>query len=157
MPDMNIPRTQIGGATQGKIRVRGELLEESHTRHYSALMLTAPLQAVYDPALNGISPERLAAILHVPLAEVARIADVHRNTLARAPGSPKVQARLGEVARILADSTDLLGGDVGKAALWFCHQPLAGFDGQTAEELVTAGHADAVLAHLSMLRDGSYA
>jgi uncharacterized protein (DUF2384 family) len=121
------------------------------------LMLSAPLDAVYDPILSAISPEKVAATLHVSLAEVARIADVHRNTLARAPASPKVQERLGEVMRILTEASDLLGGDVGKAALWFCHQPLAGFDGQTAEELVTTGHADAVVAHLAMLRQGDYA
>jgi uncharacterized protein (DUF2384 family) len=122
-----------------------------------SLMLSTPLEAVYDPRLNGISPEKVAATLHVSLAKVARIADVHRNTLTRAPASAKVQARLGDVMRILADAADLLGDDIGKAALWFCHQPLAGFDGQTAEELVTAGHAAAVLTHLAMLRQGGYA
>ncbi len=120
-------------------------------------MLSMPLEAVYDPSLKCISPEKVAATLHVSLADVARIADVHRNTLARAPASAKVQARLGEVMRILTEAADLLGGDVSKAALWFCHQPLAGFDGQTAEELVAAGHAQAVLTHLGMLREGGYA
>ena len=120
-------------------------------------MLSPSLEAVYDPFPNCISPEKVAATLHVSLAEVARIVDVHRNTLACAPASPKVQARLGEVMRILAEAADLLGGDVGKAALWFCHQPLAGFDGRTAEELVGAGHAAAVVTHLGMPRDGSYA
>ena len=124
---------------------------------YMSPMLSTPLEAVYDRRLNGISPDKVAATLHVSLAEVARIADVHRNTLTRAPASAKVQARLGDVMRILADAADLLGDDVGKAALWFCHQPLAGFDGQTAEELVIAGHAAAVLAHLAMLRQGNYA
>ncbi|MBV9249807.1 MAG: DUF2384 domain-containing protein [Acetobacteraceae bacterium] len=85
------------------------------------------------------------------------MADVHRNTLARAPASPKVQARLGDVMRVLTDAAELLGNDLGKAVVWFLHQPLAGFDGQTAQELVTAGQAQAVLTHLAMLRDGGYA
>lgn len=120
-------------------------------------MLSTPFEAVYNSHLGGISPEKVPATLHVALSEIARIADVHRNTLTRAPGSAKVQARLGGVMRILTDATDLLGGDVGKAALWFCHQPLAGFDGHTAQELVIAGHADAVRTHLAMLGQGSYA
>ena len=74
-----------------------------------------------------------------------------------APGIPAVQARLGEVARVVATAADLLGGDTPRAIVWFRHQPLAGFDGRTAEELVAAGHTDAVLAHLEMLRDGGYA
>ena len=99
----------------------------------------------------------MAAALNVPLADIARIAHVHRNTLTKNPASAKVQNRLGEVVRILAEAADLLDGDLGKAILWFLHQPLAGFDGETAEDLVAAGHADAVRTHLKMLRDGSYA
>lgn len=48
-------------------------------------------------------------------------------------------------------------GDTGRAIVWFRHQPLAEFDGTTAAELMAAGHADAVLAHLEILRDGIYA
>jgi hypothetical protein len=120
-------------------------------------MLCSPLADVYDPNLGGISPELVAATLKVQLVDIARLAAVHRNTLARAPNSPKVQGRLGEVMRILAESAALLDGDLGKAVLWFRHQPLAGFAGQTAEELVAAGHADAVLTHLHLLQQGSYA
>jgi hypothetical protein len=120
-------------------------------------MLVTPLEAVYDPRLSGISPEKVAATLHVSLTDIARIADVHRNTLTRAPASPKVQSRLGEVMRILTDAADLLSGDLGRAVVWFRYQPLAGFDGQTAEELVGAGRAAAVLTHLAILREGGYA
>lgn len=93
----------------------------------------------------------------MPLAKVARLAKVHRNTLAQNPDSPLVQERLGEVARIITAATELLGGEQGRAVVWFKHQPLAGFDGRTAEELVAAGHADAVVAHLDLLREGVYA
>jgi putative toxin-antitoxin system antitoxin component (TIGR02293 family) len=120
-------------------------------------MLSTPLEAVYDKRLKCILPDRVAAMLHMPLSEIARIADVHRNTLTRAPGSSKVQTRLGEVMRILTEASDMMGDDLAKAAIWFRHQPLSGFDGQTAEELVASGHAQAVVTHLAMLRDGVYA
>jgi hypothetical protein len=120
-------------------------------------MLSAALTDVYDAQLPGLSPERVAAKLRMTMTDIARIADVHRNTLARAPGSAKVQGRLGDVMRVLADAAELLGGDQGRAVVWFRHQPLAGFDGQTAEELVSTGHTDAVRMHLRMLRDGGYA
>jgi uncharacterized protein (DUF2384 family) len=120
-------------------------------------MLSSPLDAVYDKRLKCISPDRVAAMLHMPLAEVARVADVHRNTLSRTPASRKVQTRLGEMMRILTEAASMMGDDVAKAAIWFRHQPLSGFDGQTAEELVAAGHASAVVTHLAMLRDGVYA
>jgi hypothetical protein len=70
---------------------------------------------------------------------------------------PVEAARLVEAARIVAEAAALLGGDMTRAALWFRHHPLAGFGGATAEGLVAAGHADAVLAYLRMLRDGMFA
>lgn len=91
------------------------------------------------------------------MVDVARLAAVHRNTLTRTPSSSKVQARLGDVMRILSEATELLDGDIGKAVIWFRHQPLAGFEGQKADELAANGHADAVLTHLHMLQQGGYA
>lgn len=120
-------------------------------------MLSSFLDSVIDPRRGLISPKRLGEALHMGLADVARLAKVHRNTLAQKSDSPVVQERLGEVARILAAAADLVEGDAGRAVVWFRHQPLAGFDGATAAELTAAGHGGAVLAHLEMLRDGVYA
>ncbi len=120
-------------------------------------MLSSFIDDVTDARSRLLSPERMSEALRLPLAQLARLVKVHRNTLRQRPESPAVQARLGEVVRIVAAAADLMGGDTGRAIIWFKHQPLAGFDGQTAEELVAAGHADAVLAHLEMLRDGVYA
>ena len=118
-------------------------------------MLSAYITDVTDP-MGLLSPQRISETLRMPLAQLARLVHVHRNTMTRHPGSPSVQARLGEVARVIATAADLLGGDTGRAVLWFRHQPLSGFDGQTAEDLVAAGAVEAVLAHLETLRDGGY-
>ncbi len=119
-------------------------------------MLSLFLNDVTDRSSGLLLPERISSSLHMPLTRLAQVANVHRNTLQRHPESPAVQTKLGEVARIVAAAADLLG-DTGRAVVWFRHQPLAGFDGRTAEELVADGHADAVLAHLELLRDGTYA
>jgi uncharacterized protein (DUF2384 family) len=118
-------------------------------------MLSSFLTKVADPD-GAVSPEQVGVALKMSVADLSRLTRLHRNTLTRTPGSPSVQSRVGEVARIVAAAAELLGDD-GKAAVWFRHQPLAGFDGRTAEELVTAGHADAVLKHLDQLADGGYA
>jgi hypothetical protein len=57
---------------------------------------------------------------------------------------------------ILAKAAEL-GGDPGKAVIWFRHQPIVAFGNRTAEELVAAGRGDAVLDHLDDLGDGIYA
>ena len=90
------------------------------------------------------------------VSDMSKVTRLHRNTLTRTPASPSVQARVGEVARIVAAAAEIVGDD-NKAAIWFRHQPLAGFAGRTAEELVGAGHAGAVLKHLDTLADGGYA
>lgn len=119
-------------------------------------MLNRFLAKVADPKLGGVSPNRVAGALKMSGSDLSRVTRLHRNTLTRTPGSPSVQARVGEVARIVAAATEILGDET-RAAVWFRHQPLAGFDGRTAEELVAAGHGDAVLKHLDMLADGGYA
>lgn len=115
------------------------------------------LEDVMDPRAGIVSPRRLGERLNMSISEIADLAGVHRNTLSRNPGSPRVQRRLQEIVRILARATDLLAGDIGRAVLWFRFEPLAGFGPRTALELVAEGHADAVMAHLDMLENGVYA
>jgi uncharacterized protein (DUF2384 family) len=103
-----------------------------------------------------VSPQRMSQRLRLPLADLARLAHVHRNTLAMRPNSVAVQKSLEPVVRILA-AAEQLTGDADRAIVWFRHQPIAGHDGKTAIQLVEAGHADAVLSHLDDLRDGAYA
>ncbi len=119
-------------------------------------MLSPFLAEVMEPQLGVISPQRLSSMLHISLARLSKLTKLHRNTLTRHPESPEVQQRLGEVARIISLAAELIG-DHQRAIIWFLHQPLSGFDNKTAEELVAAGHADAVLEHLAMLSDGVYA
>ena len=123
-------------------------------------MATALLDPVIDAlcakASAGIDPKRLADMLQMTLIEVADLAGVHRTTLARNPGSPDVQARLGPIATILSRATDM-GGGLPRAVLWFRHQPIAAFGQKRAVDLVRGGEAEAVLAWLDALEDGAYA
>lgn len=119
-------------------------------------MLSPFLVEVMEPQKGVISPQLMSRVLHISLARLSQITKLHRNTLTRNPESPDVQQRLGEVARIISLAAELVG-DQQRAILWFRYQPLSGFDNKTAEELVAAGHVDAVLEHLAMLSDGVYA
>ncbi|EZP53334.1 MULTISPECIES: hypothetical protein [Sphingomonas] len=116
-------------------------------------MLAAFLDDIRDADL--IAPRRLAGRLRLPLTQLAKLARVNRNTMTARPESPAVQAKLGEIARIIARAAEL-SGDEGKAIIWFRHQPIAGF-GKTAEQLVEAGEAAAVLWTLESMDQGVYA
>lgn len=116
-------------------------------------MLTALLTDFRDA--DVLSPQRMSKRLRLPIAEFAKLAHLHRNTLAR-PRSAAVQKKLEPIARILAQVEELTG-DPDQAIVWFRHQPIPGYEGRTAQDLVEAGHAAAVLAYLEELRDGAYA
>lgn len=107
-------------------------------------------------ALIGIDPKRLGDMLHMTQSEVADLAGVHRTTLARNPGSPKVQAELGPIATILSRASDM-GGGLAKAVIWFRHQPIAAFGYKRAVDIGQGGEADQVLRWLDALEDGAYA
>ncbi|AGY58414.1 hypothetical protein [Gloeobacter kilaueensis] len=120
-------------------------------------MLSPFLESVLEPQKGWISPRLVAHALRMQLQELSAIVQVHRNTLTRHPESPEVQNRLGQVVRIINRAAAMVGGDSNRAVLWFRYEPLSGFDRKTAEQLVAAGHGDAVEAHLDMLIEGVYA
>jgi uncharacterized protein (DUF2384 family) len=117
-------------------------------------MLTALLADIHERGY--ISPLRVSRRLRVPMAELAKITHLHRNTLSQRPSAALVQKGLEPIVRILTAAEELTG-DADRAIVWFRHQPIAGHDGRTAIELVEQGRAAAVLAHLEDLRDGNYA
>ena len=50
-----------------------------------------------------------------------------------------------------------MAGDEQRAVIWFEHQPIPGWAGKTAYDLVQEGRADQVLAYLEAVKSGVYA
>jgi uncharacterized protein (DUF2384 family) len=92
----------------------------------------------------------------LPLSGLAKLAHVNRNTMTAKPESRAVQAKLGQIAAIIARAAEM-SGDEARAIIWFKHMPIVGFGGKTAEQLVEEGHADAVMATLETMEQGGYA
>lgn len=101
-----------------------------------------------------IAPRRMADRLRLPMTRLSQLAHLNRNTMVSRPGSPAVQEKLGQIARIIARAADL-AGDEGRAIIWFKHQPLTGW-GKTPEELVEEGLAQDVLDELERQAEGVY-
>ena len=101
-----------------------------------------------------IAPRRLAERLRLPVGRLARVARVNRNTMSAKPESPAIQAKLGEIAQIIARAAELCD-DEGAAVIWFKFQPITGF-GKTAEQLVEEGYAHLVLEDLEREAEGAY-
>ncbi len=103
-----------------------------------------------------LSAKRVAERLGVTMSELAGLIGVARNTLAAKAGARTVDAALSPVVRILAMAGEM-AGDENRAALWFKHQPIPGWAGKTAYDLVQDGKADKVMAYLEAVRSGVYA
>jgi uncharacterized protein (DUF2384 family) len=108
------------------------------------------------PQSSFLSPRRVSDLLGVTHAELAKLIGVARNTLTAKSGARKVDAALSPVVRILAMASEM-AGDENRAAIWFKHQPIPGWAGKTAYDLVGEGKADKVLAYLEAVRSGVYA
>ncbi|MER8483860.1 antitoxin Xre-like helix-turn-helix domain-containing protein [Mesorhizobium sp. M1322] len=105
---------------------------------------------------QSLSARRVAELLGVNLTELASLIGVTRSTLAANAGARKVDAALSPVVRILSMAGELAGNGQ-RAAIWFKHQPIPGWAGKTAYDLVREGKTDKVFAYLEGVRSGIYA
>ncbi|TCL71137.1 DUF2384 domain-containing protein [Rhizobium sp. BK251] len=103
-----------------------------------------------------LSARRVADEMGVTLSELAKLIGVARNTLTAKSSARKVDSALSNVVRILAMAEEM-AGDESRAVIWFKHQPIPGWAGKTAYDLVGEGKADRVLAYLEAVRSGVYA
>lgn len=102
-----------------------------------------------------ISPDRLAAAVALPFEDAARLVQLSPDALRCDGGSAIAQAKLGQVLEILKRATDITG-DTYSAIIWFKFGRLHKLGGETAEELVEGGRADAVSAYLHLVENGIY-
>ncbi|WP_037084924.1 antitoxin Xre/MbcA/ParS toxin-binding domain-containing protein [Neorhizobium vignae] len=112
--------------------------------------------AFREPQSALLSARRVSDLLGLTHAELAKLIGVARNTLTAKSGARKVDLALSPVVRILAMASEM-AGDENRAAIWFKHQPIPGWAGKTAYDLVGEGKADKVLAYLEAVRSGVYA
>lgn len=104
---------------------------------------------------NQLSAQKTAEVLGISMSEIARLTGLARNTLASG-NSRKIDQALSPIVRVLAYATEMTGGE-DRAVLWFKHQPIPGWAGKTAYDLVEEGKSEKVLNYLEAVRSGVYA
>ncbi|MBT9373275.1 DUF2384 domain-containing protein [Rhizobium sp. CSW-27] len=119
-------------------------------------MLESHALSFAEPQSPFLSPRRVSDLLGLTQSELARMIGVARNTLTAKASARKVDQALSPVVRILAMVSEM-AGDEQRAAIWFKHQPIPGWAGLTAYDLVCDGKADRVLDYLEAVRSGVYA
>jgi hypothetical protein len=108
---------------------------------------------------NGFfAPAKIAQALHTTSEEVARTAGLGRDAVQRKERvrSDRTQRRLREMVEVLNKVEPRFGSAL-MAYAWYRSEPLPGFSGQTAMQLVRRGRADEVLDYIDAVDAGVHA
>lgn len=110
-------------------------------------------------ASDGIfAPGKIAHVLRTTSEEVARTAGLGKDAVQRKDRvrSDKTQRRLREMIEIVNKVEPRFGSAL-MAYAWYRSEPLSGFSGQTAMQLVRDGRADDVLDYIDAVDVGIHA
>ncbi|MBW6422109.1 MbcA/ParS/Xre antitoxin family protein [Rhizobium sp. XQZ8] len=104
------------------------------------------------------APRKIAEILRTTSEEVARTAGLGKDAVQRRERvhSDKTQRRLREMMEVVNKVEPRFGSAL-MAYAWYRSEPLPGFSGQTAMQLVKAGRADDVLEYIDAVDAGVHA
>jgi hypothetical protein len=104
------------------------------------------------------APRKIAEALHTTRAEVAWTAGLGRDAVQRKERvrSDKTQRRLREMVEIINKVEPRFGSAL-MAYAWYRSEPLPGFSGQTAMQLVRSGRTDEVLDYVDAVDAGVHA
>jgi hypothetical protein len=108
---------------------------------------------------NGLfAPRKIADAFRTTSEEIARTAGLGKDAVQRKDrvGSDKTQRRLREMIEIVNKVEPRFGSAL-IAYAWYRSEPLAGFSGQTAMQLVRSGRADEVLDYVDAVDAGIHA
>lgn len=87
------------------------------------------------------------------MQDLASGAHVHRNTLTARPQSPKVQALLQSILRVLSAAAEAFGNREVPLS-WMRNEPVPAFRHKTALDLVCEGQTEAVVTYLESVSAG---
>ena len=104
------------------------------------------------------APAKIAHALMTTRDEIARTAGLGKDAVQRKDRitSQKTQKRLREMVEIINKIEPRFGSDL-MAYAWYRSEPLPGFSGQTAMQLVRASRAADVLDYIDAVDAGVYA
>ncbi|BBK39146.1 XRE family transcriptional regulator [Allostella sp. ATCC 35155] len=104
------------------------------------------------------APRKIAEAFRTTREEVARTAGLGKDAVQRKERvrSDKTQRRLREMIEIVNKVEPRFGSAL-MAYAWYRSEPLAGFSGQTAMQLVRSGRAEEVLDYVDAVDAGVHA
>lgn len=111
------------------------------------------LEAVREPGTSRLSATSIANALGLPYQDLAALAGVHRNTLRTHPESPRLQAALRDLMRVVSAAT-AVRPDTARAFFMIKNEPIAAFRHKTLLQLVQDGRTDDAIDYLESISVG---
>jgi len=107
---------------------------------------------------GSFAPKKIASVLRTTSEELARSLGLGKDAVQRKDRitSDRTQRRLRHMVEVLNKVEPRFGTPL-LAYAWYRSEPLAGFDGRTAMQLVHEGRADDVLAYIDAVDAGIHA
>lgn len=119
----------------------------------SALPMIDVLEAVHDKGTSNLSAARVADMFGLQLQDLATMAGVHRNTLRTHPNSPKLQATLRDLMRVLSAASSMQP-DMARSVFLIKNVPIPAFRHKTILQLVADGRTDDAIDYLESVGSG---
>ncbi len=111
------------------------------------------LDSIREPGTSRLSPSGLAALLEMQQQELAALAGVHRNTLRMHPESPRLQATLRDLVRLLSAAA-AIQTDRQRLVFFIKNEPIAAFHHKTLLQVVHEGRTGDAIAYLESIASG---
>ena len=108
-----------------------------------------------DSTKPFVSAPEITARFGITQTELAHLAGVNHRAFSENEVKRKLDEAVRPLARIFTMASEMTGSDK-QAALWFKHQPIPGWAGKTAFDLVLERKTDRVLAYLLSVQSGFY-
>ncbi|HEX8047515.1 antitoxin Xre/MbcA/ParS toxin-binding domain-containing protein [Rhizobium sp.] len=104
------------------------------------------------------APRKIADVFRTTSEEIARTAGLGKDAIQRKDriGSDRTQRRLREMIEVVNKVEPRFGSAL-MAYAWYRSEPLPGFSGQTAMQLVRNGRADEILDYIDAVDAGVHA
>jgi len=107
--------------------------------------------ALRNPKSGRLDAARIAAVLGVPVSPLAVVAGVTQQALSARPDSPKAQAGLQPIARVIAALEELIPD--AHRQMWL-NAPLQRLGGETPLSMILAGRADVLARTIERALEG---
>lgn len=111
------------------------------------------LESTREPGTSRFSASGIASILGLQQQELAELAGVHRNTLRTHPESPRLQAVLRDLMRVVSAATSMQP-DPQRAIFLIKNEPIAAFRHKTLMQLVQEGRTEDAIGYLESVSAG---